>query len=61
MFSTAIQDVKSYDSARAEIDDEVWEKFRSSWALFGMRTDEELIRMLEDQIWVGVFELLEGC
>jgi hypothetical protein len=25
--------------------------YRKSWALNGIRTDEELIRMLEDQIW----------
>jgi hypothetical protein len=27
---------------RIEIDDEVWDLFKRSWALMGMRTDEEL-------------------
>jgi hypothetical protein len=36
---------------RIEIDAEVWNVFKRSWALLGVRTDEELVRMLEDDLW----------
>lgn len=34
-----------------EIDDEVWELFKASWALMGIRTHDELVRMLEVEMW----------
>jgi hypothetical protein len=43
------------------IDDEVWEKFRSSWAMFGVKTEEKLIRMLEDQIWENSLDCLANA
>ncbi len=33
------------------VSDEVWNMYKKSWALNGIRTDEELVRVLEDQIW----------
>ena len=29
-----------------EIDDEAWELYKKSWALFGVRTHEKLVKML---------------
>jgi len=34
-----------------EIDDEVWNKYKKSWAILGVKTDEDLIEMLESQLW----------
>jgi len=34
-----------------EIDDEVWEIYKKSWALLGTKTHEDLVRMLEVQLW----------
>lgn len=36
-----------------EIDDEVWDVFKRSWTLLGVRTDEELVRALENELWVS--------
>ena len=44
---------------RIEIDDEVWSLYKKSWALMGVRTDEELFRMLEDQIWEECMNVIE--
>ena len=35
---------------RIEVDDEVWRVYRQSWALLGIRTDEQLIKLLEMQL-----------
>lgn len=34
-----------------EIDDEVWRLYKKSWALMGIRTDEKLVGILEQEIW----------
>ena len=34
-----------------EIDDEVWDVFKSSWALLGVREHRKLVAMLEDQLY----------
>ena len=33
-----------------EIDDKVWSVFKKSWALLGVKTEEELIEMLECEL-----------
>ena len=30
-----------------EIDDETWELYKKSWALFGVKTDDGVVKMLE--------------
>lgn len=35
---------------RIEIDGEVWQVYKKSWALMGVRTDEKLIAFLEDDL-----------
>lgn len=36
---------------KIEIDDEVWNLYRKSWALLGVRDHYKLVKMLEDQMW----------
>ena len=36
---------------KIEIDDEVWNLYRKSWALLGVRDNYKLVEMLEDQMW----------
>lgn len=36
---------------RIEIDDEVWQVYKKSWALMGVRTEEKLIAYLQDDLW----------
>lgn len=31
---------------KIEIEDEVWDMFKRSWALMGVRTDEQLVRFI---------------
>jgi|WetSurSiteA1Bulk_404760.scaffolds.fasta_scaffold381443_1 hypothetical protein len=33
-----------------EVDDEVWLKYKKSWALMGVRNHDQLTEMLEEQI-----------
>ena len=35
---------------RIEIDGEVWQVYKKSWALMGVRTEEKLIAFLEDDL-----------
>ena len=35
---------------RIEIDDEVWQVYKKSWALMGVRTEEKLVAFLEDDL-----------
>ena len=35
---------------KIEIDDEVWQVYKKSWALMGVRTDEKLVAFLEDDL-----------
>ena len=35
---------------RIEFDDEVWRLYRQSWALLGVRTNKQLIQLLEMQL-----------
>jgi hypothetical protein len=46
---------------RIEIDDEVWQVYKKSWALMEVRTDEKLIRILEDQIWRESISVIEAA
>jgi hypothetical protein len=41
------------------IDDKVWEEYKSSWALLGVRIDEEVVKMLEDGLWEDSQDVLE--
>ncbi len=44
---------------KIEIDDEVWQVCKKSWALMGVRTEGELIACLQDDLWersLGVIE-----
>jgi hypothetical protein len=34
-----------------EIDDDIWDAYRRSWALLGVRGHEELVRILEIGLW----------
>jgi hypothetical protein len=45
---------------RIEIDGEVWQLYKKSWALMGVRTEEKLIALLEDQLWEESFNVIEG-
>lgn len=42
-----------------EIDDEVWEIYKKSMALLGVRTHEELVRMIEIQLWEESYGCIE--
>lgn len=42
-----------------EIDDEVWELYKKSWALFGVRTHEELVKTLNNSLWDDSIVVLE--
>ena len=42
-----------------EIDDEVWELYKKSWALLGTKTHEGLIKMLEVQLWEESYGCIE--
>ena len=35
------------DVVLIEVDDEIWNLYKRSWALFGVKTHAELVRMLE--------------
>jgi hypothetical protein len=36
---------------RIEISDSVWERYKLSWVLFGRREHQELVKMLEDDLF----------
>lgn len=42
-----------------DIDDEVWDVYRRSWALMGVRGDKELVRFLEIDMWEHSCDVLE--
>jgi hypothetical protein len=44
---------------RIEIDDEVWQVYKKSWALMGVRTEEKLIAYLEDDLWEKSLSVIE--
>jgi hypothetical protein len=44
---------------RIKIDDEVWQVYKKPWALMGVRTEEKLIALLEDQLWEESLNVIE--
>ena len=44
---------------RIEIDDEVWQVYKKSWALMGVRTEEKLIAFLNDDLWEKSLSVIE--
>jgi len=44
-----------------EVDDEIWNIYKRSWALFGVKTHAELVRMLERYMEEGSMEVLNGA
>ena len=44
---------------KIEIDDEVWQVYRKSWVLMRVRTDNEFIAYLEDDLREKSFSVIE--
>jgi hypothetical protein len=44
---------------KIEIDDEVWNLYRKSWVLCGVRDHYKQVKMLEDQLWTESSEIIE--
>ena len=38
-----------------ELDDEVWDLLKKSWFIWGVKTDEEIIKMLNQRIWEDAY------
>jgi hypothetical protein len=46
---------------KVDFSDEVWELFKRSWALLGVRTHDELVRVLESQVREESVACLDGA
>lgn len=46
---------------KIEIADEAWDVYKRSWALMGIRTDEELVRIFEGDLRETSISVLENA
>jgi hypothetical protein len=44
---------------KIKIDDEVWNLYRKSWILCGVKDHYKQVQMLEDQLWAESSEIVE--
>ena len=44
---------------KIEIDDEVWNLYRKSWLLVGIRDHYKQVKILEQQLWAESSEIIE--
>jgi len=42
-----------------EIDDETWELYKKSWALFGVKPDDGVVKMLEVHMWEESMDVID--